>query len=109
MDLEQAIAHAIYGEAVLFIGSGFSADATKESGEHFNQASNLAHLLMKDCGYSEEDFLDDLGDASQLYLKKKSNIQLVDFLRNEFKAVEVNDTQKNNRINRLATCIYDQL
>ncbi len=112
MDLEQAIAHAIYGEAVLFIGSGFSVDATKESGEHFNQARDLAHLLMKDCGYSEEDFLDDLGDASQLYLKKKSNIQLVDFLRNEFKAVEVNDTQKTiASINwrRVYTTNYDNV
>ena len=94
MELSQAISHAVYGDAVLFLGSGFSIQAEKENGSVFQDASSLAKSLMREIGYNEKELLDDLGDASQLFLNEKGPEALVDFIRNEFVAVEAKNHHK---------------
>ena len=68
MELSEAIIHALNGDAVLFVGSGFSVGATKSSGEQFLTAKPLAHKLLSMCGYRDDELVDDLGQAAQIYV-----------------------------------------
>ena len=91
MELSEAIRHILDGNAVLFVGSGFSAGAVKEDGNEFSTAKPLAHLLLSECGYGAD--TDDLGQASELYKDEKGEIALVDFVRKEFTAVDITKEQ----------------
>lgn len=94
MDISEAIIHALNGDAVLFLGSGFSVGANKTSGEPFLTAKPLAHQLLSMCGYSEDEMVDDLGQAAQLYIAIHSESSLLDYLRNEFSAVDTTQAQQ---------------
>lgn len=94
MDLDKAIEYALNGQAVLFLGSGFSMGATKKDGSAFRTATPLAHLLMKECGYGEDELEDELGDASQIYVAEKGKDRLLGYLHDEFTAVKVSEAQK---------------
>lgn len=67
MDLKQAISHLLNGETVLFLGSGFSAGATKADGKEFCTATPLAHKLLQDSGFEPQEYINDLGSASEIY------------------------------------------
>jgi len=45
MELDEALAHAIYGQAILFVGSGFSASARNANGQALPTRNQLATLL----------------------------------------------------------------
>ena len=51
MTLNEAINIILDGEAVLFVGSGFSIGASKEDNTEFKTAIPLAHELLRQCGY----------------------------------------------------------
>lgn len=112
MDLQESIIHALDGNAVLFLGSGFSIGATKEDGSMFKTAAPLAHKLLGECGLSKDEFVDDLGQASEVYLNMKSEHELVDYMRKEYTAVDVSPAQQiiaGVKWQRIYTTNYDNV
>ena len=94
MELQEAIRCIIDGEALLFTGSGFSAGARKANGDYLCTAKTLAHKLLDECGFEKDDYVDDLGQASEIYKTEKGTSGLVDFLKEEFTAAELTVEQK---------------
>lgn len=94
MDIQEAIRNIIDGEAILFTGSGFSADAEKSDGEKLCTASTLAHKLLSECGFSEDEYVDDLGQASEIYEDEKGSLGLLDFVKREFTASKLTPAQQ---------------
>ena len=112
MELREAIIHALNGNAILFLGSGFSIGATKENNGLFQTAGSLAHKLLKECGFKDDELIEDIGSASMVYQKEKGEHGLVEFLRNEFTAIESTDEQNTvAQINwqRVYTTNYDNV
>ena len=112
MDLNEAIRNIIDGEAILFTGSGFSADAWKENGEKLCTARTLSHKLLSECGFAKEDYVDDLGQASEIYKSERGTAGLVEFLKNEFTAEGLTDEQRfiaNLPWLRIYTTNYDNV
>jgi len=93
MELQESIIHALDGNAVLFLGSGFSIGATKEDGTAFATAAPLAHKLLAECGLPKEEHVDDLGQASEVFVSMRSEHELVDYMRREYTAVDVSQAQ----------------
>ena len=94
MELNEAILHALYGDAVLFVGSGYSIGAKKSIDSEFGTASTIAHKLLALCGYDEEDFVDDLGQAATIFLNEHTEAELLEFVRSEFSAVGTTNAQQ---------------
>ena len=94
MDIQEAIRNIIDGEAILFTGSGFSAEAEKANGEKLCTASTLAHKLLSECGFSEDEYVDDLGQAAEIYEGEKGSLGLVDFVKREFTASTLTPAQQ---------------
>lgn len=94
MDIQEAIRNIIDGEAILFTGSGFSADAEKADGDKLCTASTLAHKLLSECGFSEDEYVDDLGQASEIYEEEKGSLGLLSFVKNEFTATKLTPAQQ---------------
>ena len=112
MELQEAIIHALDGNAVLFIGSGFSAGAIKEGGQPFATAAPLAHKLLEECGLTKDQQVDDLGQASEVYISLKSEHELVDYMRKEYTAVDVTPAQitiAGIKWKRIYTTNYDNV
>ena len=112
MEIREAIIHALDGDAILFIGSGFSLGATNEKNDKFETATPLAHKLLKECEFEEKDFTNDLGIASRIYQDTKGEIDLVEFLRKEYTAIDVTSEQEIiAKINwqRIYTTNYDNV
>lgn len=81
MDLIEAIEHAIDGNAVLFVGSGFSSTARNLEDEPLKTGGVLAKFLGKKCGISGSVPLDDIAD---LYIEKHGATNLVNLLRQQY-------------------------
>lgn len=112
MELQQAINYALDGNALLFIGSGFSIGAKKASGEEFASAGPLAKRLCAECGIPDEEQTSDLGQASEIFQSLKSESELVDYLIKEFTAVDINSTQEiigSVNWKRIYTTNYDNV
>lgn len=112
MELQEAIIHALDGNAVLFLGSGFSIGATKEDGTEFKTAAPLAHRLLNECGLPKEEQVDDLGQASEVFVSMRSEHELVDFMRKDYTAVDVSSAQEivgSIKWQRIYTTNYDNV
>lgn len=94
MDIKEAIRNIINGEAILFAGSGFSADAEKSDGKRLCTARVLAHQLLAECGFSEDEYVDDLGQASEIYESEKGTLGLLEFVKREFTAAKLTPAQQ---------------
>lgn len=94
MDISQAIRYALDGNAVLFLGSGFSMGAIKADTSTFKGAWTLAHDLQKECEIPEDEMTGDLGQASEVFQSIKSEHELVNYLINEFTAVDITPSQE---------------
>lgn len=94
MELQEAIRCIIDGEAMLFTGSGFSSGARNVSGDSLCTAKTLAHKLLNECGFDKDDYVDDLGQAAEIYKAEKGVARLAEFLKTEFTASELTDEQK---------------
>lgn len=83
MEVGQAIKHIIDGNALLFLGAGFSADAVNIDGKEMGDAKELSYNLCDEIGIDRND---DLGKVSQYYINlNKDNEQiLVEKLQNCF-------------------------
>jgi len=88
MKIEDAIKHAIDGNALLFLGSGFSVEATPIKGDKFLTGRGLAVHLYKECGMDPPPN-EELNYAAQKYEKKMGAKKLVEELQNLFTAAEV--------------------
>lgn len=92
MTLETSIKNALDGNAILFLGSGASYGAKNINNEILVTGEELAKRIYPDCT--------DLQQAVDLYLdeKKASNIdgelELIDFLKNQFSIKEITESQK---------------
>lgn len=94
MKIEEAIQHAIDGNAMLFLGSGFSGGATPLLGNAFLTGRQLATRLYEECGVDPAPD-DDLALASQKYRRKTSNdSKLIHLLEQLFSVAQVSDAQK---------------
>ena len=89
MEIQESIMHALDGNAILFLGSGFSIGAIKEDGTVFKTAAPLAHKLLAECNLPKDEFVDDLGQASEVFVNMKSEHELIDYMRKEYTAVDV--------------------
>jgi len=83
MELEQAIKYAIDGNALLFLGSGFSVDAISISGEPLPTGRALAKKLSGKVDAEEE--TDDLMIASDSYIQTFGESKTVELLEQAFK------------------------
>ncbi|MCX7094181.1 MAG: SIR2 family protein [Methylobacter sp.] len=88
MRIEDAIKHAIDGNALLFLGSGFSVEATPIKGDKFLTGRKLAVHLYKECGIDPPPN-EELNYAAQIYEKRMGAEKLVEELQNLFTASEV--------------------
>lgn len=92
MNLDTAIKHALDGDALLFLGSGFSAGAIPVGAEKFLTGRELAIELSKLCDL--EPPTDELNFAAQRYRKKQGDSRLVDLLQKLFTASSVTDAHR---------------
>ena len=53
MKLQEAIQYAIDGEAILFLGSGFSFGGKNKNGGDLKIGSGLSHAICRDLGIPE--------------------------------------------------------
>lgn len=87
MELEQAIRHALDGDALLFLGSGFSIGATPVKGNAFLTGRLLARSLYKDAGVETDD--DQLNYAADAFLRSHSPERLIEILKETCVASEI--------------------
>ena len=86
MEMKMAIEHAIDGEALLFLGSGFSSSARNTNDLHPRTGRKLAQLLCKMSGLTTSG---PLQDASDLYVERFGPISLVDVLTKEYQVITI--------------------
>lgn len=84
MDIKEAIESIFTGESILFVGSGFSFGATNSNPKSpdVKGSADLSQALLAECGMSGSTA--PLAKASQVYLRKKTEGELVEFLKKEF-------------------------
>lgn len=81
MLLEEAVKHAIDGNAMLFLGAGFSCEATNLKEEMMLEARNISKELCNIMGLKEND---DLGIVSEIYCHKHSPAELIKVLQENY-------------------------
>lgn len=88
MTIEEAIRHALNGNAILFLGSGFCKGAINAAGREFPLGSELCYRMIEDGGIDvSEDSQEDQSDCEYIaerYLEKNQKMDLVRFLTKEF-------------------------
>lgn len=116
MILDEAIAYEIEGNALLFLGAGFSAGAKNIAGREFPLGSSLCDRLIDDgkidvTGESQSD-RSDLGYIAERYLESNTKQDLLRFLKNEFTCKEYSATHKTiSQVTwkRIYTTNYDNI
>lgn len=106
---KDAMQHLISGNAILFLGAGFSVGATNISNEKFLAGGDLSKRLCKEMGIRESD---DLKNVSNLYIKKNDPDILVDKLKNLYTTKEYAPYQKDVLLfpwQRIYTTNYDDI
>jgi len=90
MDLDKALEHALNGDAVVFLGAGFSIDAVNGHDEKFKTAAEFAeHLNAK--LKKPLDSASELPDIAEEFLNEYGRSVLNDELIKEFRASRVGD------------------
>lgn len=110
MILEEAIKYALNGEAILFLGAGFSIGGTSKKGK-LKVGADLSHAICRELGIPESD---NLTISSSRYLYddscKRSLSEFIIFLQDELECVntsEVQDTITKLPWKRIYTTNYD--
>lgn len=109
MELNDAILHALNGDAVLFVGAGFSYDATNLENEDFLMGDGLCKKLIE-IGNLEKD--DDLAYISERYIEEKGEDALIDVLKKQYLCKSYSDDHKTiSNINwkRIYSTNYDNV
>ncbi len=109
MNIDDGIEFGIDGEAILFLGAGFSQGATNLNGESFKNGPQLAKYFAEECGIYEEISLE---DAAEIYLDSKGEDNLINTLQHEFKTSKITESQKiiaNLNWKNIYTTNYDNI
>src|SRR5271157_6237024 len=79
MEIEEAFRHAMDGDALLFLGAGFSLGAVNKANKDFPLANDLSinKHLMTDLGEPDDA---PLQTSSEIYIKRKYEVGLLTFL-----------------------------
>lgn len=88
IDIERAMEEALDGNAVLFVGAGFSKESTNINVEDssFKTGEELARLLCEKCSIPINA---DLGIAAQFYQNKFGEDMLIELLKKEYTAKSI--------------------
>ena len=113
MELEEAIKHAIDGNAILFLGAGFSLGATNKNNKNFLTAGDISKKICQEIGIEETD---DLTISSDRYINDdkhgKGIDKFIEFLKNQFicyKTTEYQDEIVSLPWLRIYTTNYDNV
>ena len=113
MELQKAIKAAMDGEAVLFLGAGFSSGGMNILGENIKVGKDLSYAICDDLGITRSD---NLTISASRYIEdekcKKGLDEFIDFLKKELTCVET--TADQNEIcslpwTRIYTTNYDNI
>ena len=85
-DLQSVVHTALDGEAVLFVGSGFSRTATNVRGEKLKTATELAAFLCQELELEEPATL---SEAAEMFADLRSSASLVSLLREQFQVRDI--------------------
>ncbi len=91
MDIKRALEFASNGDAVLFIGSGFSRGAINTRDTNMRTGGELARHLAEECGLPSET---NLQDSADIYIERIGASELVQVLKEEFTAKNTTHEQK---------------
>src|ERR1700761_611866 len=91
MDLEEGLAYAAQGRAVLFLGAGFAWGATSLANEPFLMGAGLGKALADEAGISSDFTLEDISD---IYLNRFGAASLLRNIRTWYTAKEVSKSHK---------------
>ena len=88
--MEKIINSILNGRCILFTGADFSKEKNTKNtlNEEFLRGGDLAKELLKECN---EEYDDDLLYASEIYIEKKSKLELINFLNTHFKCNEISE------------------
>lgn len=113
MELEKAIKHVIDGNAILFLGAGFSCDGKNACGETLPSACELAKRMCKEMRAPE---MVNLATVSEMFIDHpqygKGVDSLMDFLKKECLCVNTSEDQEtiiNLPWKRIYTTNYDNI
>ncbi len=81
MDIEQAVDHALDGDALLFTGAGFSVGALNLKDEPFKRSLEFARALAQACGVKDDVPLE---VAAEDFREKFGDDALISAVQNEF-------------------------
>lgn len=112
MELSEAINYILDGDAVLFLGTGFSRGARNYSGNELLTPSQLANYLYTSVGIPDSEQNGDLGQASDLFLDEKGPIELVNLLNEHYLVSRITDSQSfigSRKWRRIYTTNYDNV
>jgi len=91
MQIEEAIRHALDGDATLFLGAGFSADAETASGANLPTGVKFANVLATRLGLHPAPSLDLVAD---MYRTKFGDFDLIQLLTDSFSASKITPEQE---------------
>jgi hypothetical protein len=109
MELEEAIEHALEGNAVLFVGAGFCVGAKNILNMDFLIGRTLSKHLCNKAGVTEDT---DLNTAADMYLHKFGELSLISELQQQFSTKEVSSSHLViSKVNwrRIYTTNYDDI
>lgn len=116
MELNEAIEYAIEGNALLFLGAGFSINAENQNGEKLPVGAQLCERLINNgkIDVTDDSVEDqkDLGYISQRYLDTNTKKDLICFLKGEFTCEKFSAAQElisSITWKRIYTTNYDNI
>ena len=117
MDLKQTIQYILNGEAVLFLGAGFSRQATNIIDTEMSDAQTFSDKLAEEMGLEEKDSLDVISDiyiqsaeSDEDLIQRKQ--ELIRIIQNLFYTKNITDEQKKISLlpwKRIYTTNYDDI
>ncbi len=109
MDINEAIEHALNGNALLFVGSGFSIGCKNVNNDDFPIGSMLANTLYQELGETSDG---DLITASEMFIEDKGRSELVTLLQSMFTARNLTSNHieiANVKWGKIYTTNYDDV
>lgn len=92
MELQEAIEHALRGNAILFVGSGFSLGAKKPDGSYIKNVPELISQLCQ-AVYGENQNVS-LPDVASDYCNEFGEQKTLSYIKQEFTVSDTTDAQK---------------
>lgn len=86
MELKDSLNYVFDGDAILFLGAGFSIFNTNSEGEMLPLTKKLSEVLQLASGISEKDIDNSLNiqQTSEYFIEKNGATALVDILKKKF-------------------------